>query len=410
MDGEEALKNLIPMSDDEQDELVQNDIQITSRSIAETPIYLRSPTKSIYGDFSMNSFVIVDTADAVKEDSTNVYMESVVDLVRTLNTKMDALFTEKTREKATIEKVRSLLSVNNTKGALSVLGEPMREDPGLMYLYEALVSRDIPEFVIGVRQELVGVSEDLFLLKNCYREVEAKFIKRVEENERLKGLISQQSKDHKAQVESLVSENNNTKDQLVTICKEYGAKDTLESLLEEDVLREIKTLVSTQSKQIAELREEVTRKDEIIGQFERRASTFEISHLTSHVESLKETQRKLQDENLNLTQIVNKLSEKNTKLKQELIFFNNELKKSVEALGRKNETIARQKSLIELFQEKIGGTATFPIEDLRRKKQELEERMEKENDYFVKQRLRKEREDCTKRLSDFLDLQVNRKV
>ncbi|ELA40932.1 uncharacterized protein VICG_02021 [Vittaforma corneae ATCC 50505] len=226
----------------------------------------------------------------------------------------------------------------------------------------------------------------------------------------MRSMISQQSRDHKAQIDGLAAENNNIKDQLVKIHKDYGVAGALESLLEEDILKEIRNLVYSKCKLIDDLREEAMKKDEVIEQFERKANMFEVKHLSSQVESLKQTQHKLQDENLNLTQIVNKMSEKNTKLKQELLFFNSELKKAMELLGRKNETIYGQKSLIELFQEKISGASSFPIEDLKKKKLEIEERLEKENDYFVKQRLKREREDCSKRLSDFLNLQTAKKV
>lgn len=409
MESQEALKKLIPMSEDEIDELMRSDIKITAPTLAETPINLMSPTKSIYGDFSMNSFVVVDAQETqAKSDCTNVYMESVVDLFRSLNAKVETLCLERSREKTALEKIRSHLSVEDVKGARDVINSLKRAEPEMNYLYESLIYKKLPDILIGIRQELVTVKETLFLLRNCYNDIEGKFIKKAEETERLQNLISQQSKDHKTQVESLISESNGIKDQLVEIYKEYSG-GTPESLLTEDVVEETKKLVREQAKLIKELREEIIRKDETIGRFERKASLFDVTHLTSQVESLKETQRKLQDENLNLTQIVNKLSEKNTKLKQELIFFNGELKKSVEMLARKNETITRQKTLIELFQEKIGGGTAFPIEDLRKKKQEIEERLEKENDYFEKQKLRKEKEDCTKRLSDFLTLQMNKR-
>lgn len=159
-----------------------------------------------------------------------------------------------------------------------------------------------------------------------------------------------------------------------------------------------------------ELNEGIAKKNEIIGRFERKAGMFGVSHLNSHVDSLKQVQHKAQDENLNLKQIINKFSEMITKLKQELIFFNSELKKAMEAVGRKNETISRQKSLTELLQGKIGGTSTCPIDALKKTKQEFEGRFEKENEYFVGQGLKREKDDCAKRLSVFLYIQINKKV
>ena len=81
--------------------------------------------------------------------------------------------------------------------------------------------------------------------------------------------------------------------------------------------------------------------------------------------------------------------------------------KNIEIVNKKNDTILRQKSLIELFQEKLSGSS-FPIEELRKKKLDIEHKLAEETDYFVKQNLKKESKDCEKRLSDFLSL--NRKL
>lgn len=50
-------------------------------------------------------------------------------------------------------------------------------------------------------------------------------------------MFSQQSNDHKAQNDNLVGENNNIKEQLIKIHKEYSTTNTLNSLLEEDVFK-----------------------------------------------------------------------------------------------------------------------------------------------------------------------------
>ena len=228
----------------------------------------------------------------------------------------------------------------------------------------------------------------------------------MEENDRLKSIINQQSKDHKAQIDELSSENNHLKDEILKIVTEYGTDCKIESLLEEDILLNLKRIVKGKCAEISRLQDTLGNKEVALKEFYDKENSFDISHLNNQVESFKKSQKKLQDENLNLTQIVNKLSEKNTKLKQELIFFNSELKKAMDTLAKKNEAISRQKSLIELFQEKLSGSS-FPIEELRKKKGEIEKKLSEETDYFIKQNLKKESRDCEKRLSDFLSL--NRK-
>lgn len=410
-DNNEALKKLIPMSDDELIDLTENNLRISAPSIVETTIHPNSPSKTIYGDFSMNSFVFVDKEQQTKEDdNTNVYMDSIIDLYRTLNNKIDIFTKEKSKESIIIGKIYSLMLLNDTKNAMSLLKDLAGDDINTKDLYEGLLYKTIPEKIINIKNWLIEIKDNAYLLKNSYNDIENRYIKKVEESERLKNIVNQQNKDHKAQIDSLANENNNIKDRLIKIHKDYCGENKLNSLLEEDIIKEINELVNIKCNEILNLKQELSKRGDIIGQFERKANMFDVANLNSQVESLKQVQHKLQDENLNLTQISSKLSERNTKLKQELIFFNSELKKAKELVERKNETIARQKSLIELFQEKLGGTSSYPIEDLRKKKIEIEERLEKESDYFIKQRLRKEKEDCSKRLSDFLSLQSNKKV
>lgn len=410
MENDEALKKLIPMSDEEITSLLGNDLKISPPTLLDASMNIKSPSKTTYGDFSMNSFVIVDTPEySDREDNCNVYMESVIDLFKTLNTKIEALKTERSVEKEALNKISAYLRVNDTSSALSTIRE-ISKDEESTFLYKAMVEKTVPSFLLTLRQMIMGIKEHTFQLLNLYKDIESKLYKKADENERLKAIINQQSKEHKAQIESLASENNDIKDEIYKLCKEYGTSGKLESLLEADILKELQQLMSRKTEMIDDLREEVVKKDEVIEKFERKAGMLDIVQLNTQVDSLKQTQRKLQDENLNLTQIANKMSEKNTKLKHELLFFNSELKKAMEAITRKNDTIARQKLLIELFQEKLSGTSGFPIDDLKKKKLELEEKLVKETDYFTKQKLSKEKDDCTKRLSDFLSLEGNKKI
>ncbi|KAM0681300.1 hypothetical protein GINT2_000499 [Glugoides intestinalis] len=412
MDNDEALKKLIPMSDDEITSLLGNDLKISPPTLLDASKSPKSPVKTTYGDFSMNSFVIVDTPEySDREDNCNVYMESVIDLFKTLNTKVEALKTERSVEKEALNKINAYLRMNDMKSALNTIKDISKEeDLESSVLYRAMIEKTIPNFLLTLRQTIMGIKEHTFQLMNLYKDIETKLYKKAEENERLKTIINQQSKEHKEQIESLVTENNDIKDEIYKLCKEYGTEDKLESLLEVDILKELKQLISRKTEMIDDLREEVIIKEEVINKFERKAGMLDVVQLNTQVDSLKQTQRKLQDENLNLTQIANKMSEKNTKLKHELLFFNSELKKAMEAVARKNDTIGRQKVLIELFQEKLSGPSGFPIEDLKKKKVEIEEKLMRETDYFTKQKLNKEKDDCIKRLSDFLNLEGNKKV
>lgn len=369
---------------------------------------LNSPNNTVYGDFSMNSFLIVDTPEEEKkEDTSYVYMESIIDLIRGLNTKIDTLKSEKSEEKHILERVMSFLTIGDSQSAEEVIQTYNNQsNSASTEILVGLIQKTLPQFFINLKEELLNIKEIGLLLKNIYIETDSRFIKKLEENDRLKSIINQQSKDHKAQIDELSSENNHLKDEILKIVTEYGTDCKIESLLEEDILLNLKRIVKGKCAEISRLQDTLGNKEVALKEFYDKENSFDISHLNNQVESFKKSQKKLQDENLNLTQIVNKLSEKNTKLKQELIFFNSELKKAMDTLAKKNEAISRQKSLIELFQEKLSGSS-FPIEELRKKKGEIEKKLSEETDYFIKQNLKKESRDCEKRLSDFLSL--NRK-
>ena len=106
-------------------------------------------------------------------------------------------------------------------------------------------------------------------------------------------------------------------------------------------------------------------------------------------EEQKEIIKRLQFDNVNFSDAIQKLTEKNIKLKQEVIGLSNENKKYTKA--QKNDSINRQKSLIEMFQNKLSGSSEFPIVELQRKKEELEIKIANEKDFLKKLKKRKTR-------------------
>ena len=115
----------------------------------------------------------------------------------------------------------------------------------------------------------------------------------------------------------------------------------------------------------------------------------------------------MQFDNVNFSDAIQKLTEKNIKLKQEVIGLSNENKKYTKALKQKNDSINRQKSLIEMFQNNLSGSSEFSIVELQRKKEELEIKIANEKDFLKKLELKREKQDCERRLSDFTLFIVN---
>ncbi|ORD97928.1 hypothetical protein HERIO_258 [Hepatospora eriocheir] len=64
-------------------------------------------------------------------------------------------------------------------------------------------------------------------------------------------------------------------------------------------------------------------------------------------------QRTLRQENINSTEDLRKLTEKNFKYKQNLILFNDEVRKLLDKNKLQSETIIKQKKLIEVMQFKL---------------------------------------------------------
>lgn len=415
MEHREALKKLIPMSDDEVENIPPRELKLSTSNLMDTSSLLDSPVKTTYGDFSLNSFVVVDVPsqepEASQEDGVDVYMESILGLFKSLNSKIDDLAHQRSAERQVLDEAQQCLLSNNSKKALDIISSHSGKCiPDVKKAVCDFLERQWPEFLLNIRSCLVSTQEICFNLKNAYKDTESKLFKKLEENDRLKNIINQQSIDCRAQIDALASENNAMKDGVIKLIRDLDPDLRLGSQLEEDVLKELEVLIARKNEVIDDLRTESARKDNIIHEYTRKAKSFEISHLHSQIEELKATQKKLQDENLNLTQILNKMSEKNTKLKQELVHFNSELRKSLESINKKNDTIARQKTLIEMFQEKLSGSQNLPIEELRRRRCEIDDKLARETDYFAKQSLRREREDCEKRLSDFLSLSSRKKA
>lgn len=420
MNNAENIGKLIPILDNEIEEQADDDIKNLSINKIDTSLIFESPMKPQFGDLSQNSFVVIDSMCQEESDNgsteennskirntdvSNVYMKSILDLFRSLNFKMDNMSYQRSCEKVILEEVQSHLCLKNYHKAIEAINKYSgQKPPNQTELYKNFIEVRLREDILEIRSQMVVLDEVAFKMKNAYSGIETKLVKKMEENERLRKMINQQSVDHKAQIDGLVSESNLMLDGIVETIKELNCEDVPDSQLQVDILQELRHIGKKTKEEIAVLREQNAKKDEMIAEFRKKAKSFEITHLNSQIDELKSTQKKLQDENINLSQILSKMSEKNTKLKQELLLFNTEYKKSIDAINKKNETINRQKMLIEMFQEKLSGTESLPIEELKRKRNDIEARLERETDYFTKQALRREKLDCEKRLSDFLNI------
>ncbi|KAI5149303.1 hypothetical protein ENBRE01_0820 [Enteropsectra breve] len=335
-----------------------------------------------------------------KSTPNDVYMDTILTLFQKLNTKIEGLSNIRQENKRVIDECYSQLLVGNSDAAAEILSiHSTQEQPSENSRLKA-ISKKWEKSSDRMKAELLEIREKLLKLSTTQHKIADIAVKKSEESERLKNIIYKQSNEHRAQVEQLSKENSILKEGLIAVLRENG--ESLNSQLEEDLLKTLQSSMarmSNENKRKEELLEEKTAK---IGMLEKQLSAGDSEKLNAQIEEYKKTVASVQGQNLNFTQIIQKLSEKNVKLKRDLVLFNTELTKAAASLKNKNEIIARQKTLIDMFQKRISGE--FPINELQQKRKELEDRLTNEKDYFAKKILEKEKIDCEKRLADFMGL------
>ena len=170
------MKKLSPMDDKE----LKNNLESDENTLVnngdgrglENVFELNSPNNTVYGDFSMNSFLIVDTPEEEKkEDTSYVYMESIIDLIRGLNTKIDTLKSEKSEEKHILERVMSFLTIGDSQSAEEVIQTYNNQsNSASTEILVGLIQKTLPQFFINLKEELLNIKEIGLLLKKIYIE------------------------------------------------------------------------------------------------------------------------------------------------------------------------------------------------------------------------------------------------
>ncbi|KAI4291452.1 hypothetical protein PAPHI01_0726 [Pancytospora philotis] len=344
-----------------------------------------------------------------------VYMRTAIELFQSLNLKLSKLERTKQQERAALDACYKNILCNNIRAAVDnikphVSAELSANDAAAAVL-ASFTSAVWPGCVAALQSDLLSVREAAVGMRELFHRVCAQAAAKESENCRLKDIIKEQCQEHAVQMDSLVTENNLLKDGMIEVLRRHGPEDALESMLQEDLLQNVNKIANEQAARILELRKEVMASSLELETLRKRESSTDVATLTRQIEDHKGAVRRLQAENISFSEAVQKLSEKNIRYKNDLILFNTELKKAFDVIKSKNETVARQRSLINLFQEKMTG-ADYPLAALRERRRRLELQIEDEKDYFKKENLRKEWHDCERRLNDFTQLlsQHNRRI
>lgn len=354
----------------------------------------------------INEYKVDGNGTEVSEEETapSVYMSAAIDLFQKINNRMNHLVNQKSGDKIILEESYKRIMANNLKGALTLMKPHVNVQNNNEEVVLSFIDNDWPRFVYNLKNELINIKERIFQIKNIFNFVIDGLERKNEECVRLQRIVTKQKIEHTEQVDTLMAENNELKEGLIGILEKYGSEGTLESKLEVDLLENVKFLITSNEEKVRELKEDGRKKTRLLEEYERKARDCDVVRLEKELDEMKQRQKRLQVENLNFSHAIQKLSDKNIKHKQDLILFNTELKKSVETIKTKNETISRQKTLITLFQNKLGGSFDYTIDELKKKKEELAMCIVKERDYLKRESLEKEIQDVSKRLVDFLNL------
>lgn len=391
--------------------------KLMAPNIFENNSLIKSPCKSwIGGDFTENPFEFngEEIIDVSKKNKTNdpseVYMKSFLDLFQAMSCRIESLMNVKTKSDVLLEQLHEQLLVGNYNAAFRILEENNSSVKlNQNFVFKHFLNSIWSDFVFDLRKSYLMIKEKSLNIKELFDKSVDKALKKTEECERLKNIINQQRIEHSAQVDTLLTEKNNLKDNIIKIISKFGTSESLNSKLEEDLIVELEQIFQVQTESIKALKHRKEENEKLIDELKSQNERQDIQNLNKQIEDQKVLIKQLKQENLNFSEAVQKLSEKNIRFKQELMKHNYELKKMAESIQMKNETIQRQKALIEMFQERLTSSIEFPISELRRKKQELEARIEIETDYVKRQALKKEKNDYEKRLSDFIDLNSRHK-
>lgn len=338
--------------------------------------------------------------------SSSVYMAAAVDLFQRLDGKIEYLLSQRTIERTALEEALFLLSSGDPLQAAKALNRHLSSthpSPDSRLLLSA-AAEGLTRRVTEAQSLFLRMQKRLFDLQILFDRIASGSTARAADLVQLGQTLDQQSQSHQQQIDALVSDNNELKEGLTRILEKYGTAEALESRLQSDLFSSVEFLITSQDETIKSLREQIHQKDLKMRDHEKRAEEYDVVFLRRQLGEQKDRLRTLQSENLNFSHSVQKLSEKNIRHKQELILFNEELKKSLAAIKTKNDTIARQKDLINILQSKISGSYNYTVEELRQKKAELERQLSVEQDYLRKNHMEREIQDCAQRLTDFLQL------
>ncbi len=340
----------------------------------------------------------------IPTDPLNVYMKPIVECLSDINLSLNEFKGSRSAErKVLMECLRALKQEDVEKSKGLLLAELGSEEQNKILITSIIEL--LPKFkdaclkamdtVTKIKSGLSQVSE---VNSKLSEDLEATRVSLQISRDEVKKMETQND----LRTNKAIADSNLLKKNLIDLLKTFD--EVVDSELEGDLVEKCKCLFNSFKNDVAKIKEELSierynskKKDEYY-----QSNNIEI--LTQEVESLRNTQRKLQSENLSMSQGMQKLIEKNYKYKQNLVLFNTHLKRFIEKDKIQMETISKQKNLIELFQNKLSGTQNnSTVNALRKQNEEIDKLVLKEKDEKKKEKLllmKKENEQKILKLSN----------
>jgi hypothetical protein len=258
-------------------------------------------------------------------------MKSILDLYRALNSKIDKMAIVRTDNDFILENIYNYLILGDIKGALDTFSSNFKERPNFSLIIRKLTEEMLPEFELKTKNLLLKIKDKLLALKELLKLSMEITYKKADECERLEIIINKQNIDYNQQRDSLLNEKNEIKDLLIKLLFDFGNSNSLISQIDLDLINEIKNILESKNANIFNLGKENEELKNMTKDLKLKIKNLESQTSTKQIEEQKEIIKRLQFDNVNFSDAIQKLTEKNIKLKQEVIGLSNENKKYTKA-------------------------------------------------------------------------------
>ncbi|ORD99570.1 hypothetical protein A0H76_628 [Hepatospora eriocheir] len=279
------------------------------------------------------------------EDPIHVYMKPILNFIEGIYKNIKVVNSLRSNDRELLEKCYVCLMNNDIDGAKLCL-ESTTDENGV----DLLKFKSIKESLLKFQSEFNILITDFKLLSKLSKIISKSNQELSTQNRILYERISKIDIDNDLKNRKLIEDANSLKDNLITLLSKHTV---LDSRLENDLISRCASILNGKDKEIDKLKSDIIDLNSKITIKEDYFKANNVESLQKENKELQEVIKKLRQENINSTEDLRKLTEKNFKYKQNLILFNDEVRKLLDKDKLQSETIIKQKKLIEVMQFKL---------------------------------------------------------